>query len=152
MDIGIFIEVDQGSYSKWQCINFVSELMKTNLAHIDYGAISHYTFICKALKTIKGFEKYTAVQRPRFTEHKRWQLPDKGYVDVYGLYRCEFKIDFDEYDHFITTTDTEAKRIIAHKVVESLSNLDRLSKKAAAFDKERFKADIISLFRKNGLL
>ena len=152
MDIGIFIETDQGSYPKWQCINYVSELMKINLAHIDYGAISHFTFVCKALKTTNGFEKFTAAQKPRFTEHRRWQLPDKSYVDVYGLYRCDFKIDFEEYDYFITTTDFEARKIIARKVVESLSYLDRLSKKAAAFDKERFKADIISLFRDNDLL
>ena len=33
------------------------------------------------------------------------------------------------------STDEETKRTIARKVVEPLSNLDRLSKKAAWFDK-----------------
>jgi hypothetical protein len=45
-----------------------------------------------------------------------------------------------------------SKRIIARKVVESLSNLDRLSRKAAGFDKERFKSDVIKLFKDNNLL
>lgn len=45
------------------------------------------------------------------------------------------------------STDEETKRTIARKVVEPLSNLDRLSKKAAWFDKERFKADVIRLFQ-----
>lgn len=50
------------------------------------------------------------------------------------------------------STDEETKRTIARKVVESLSNLDRLSKKAAGFDKERFKADVIRLFQEHDLL
>lgn len=152
MDIGIFIETDQGSYPKWQCINYVSELMKKTMAHIDYGAIKHFTFVCKALRTVPGFETFTAARRPRFTEHKRWQLPDKSIVDVYGSYRCDFKIDFEEYDHFIVATDEVARKIVARKVIESLTILDHLPQKAANFDKERFKTDITSLFRENELL
>lgn len=152
MDIGIFIEVDQGSYPKWQSINYVSELMKNKMAHIDYGTINNFTFVCIAQRTDPGYEKFTAARRPRFSEHKCWQLPDKSIVDVYGLYRCDLKIDYEEYDHFIVATDEEARKIIAHKVIESLSLLDRLPKKAAGFDKERFKTDIISLFRDNELI
>lgn len=40
--------------------------------------------------------------------------------------------------------------MVATKVVESLSSLDRLSKKASAFDKERFKSGVISLFKERG--
>ncbi len=50
------------------------------------------------------------------------------------------------------STDEETKRTIARKVVEPLSNLNRLSKKAADFDKERFKADVIRLFQEHDLL
>ena len=45
------------------------------------------------------------------------------------------------------STDEETKRTIARKVVEPLSNLNRLSKKAAWFDKERFKDDVFRLFQ-----
>ncbi len=45
------------------------------------------------------------------------------------------------------STDEETKRTIARKVVEPLSNLDRLSKKAAWFDKERFKDDVFRVFQ-----
>jgi len=38
------------------------------------------------------------------------------------------------------------------EAVKSLSNLDRLSKKAAGFDKERFRSDVIQLFQEHGLL
>ena len=40
--------------------------------------------------------------------------------------------------------------MVATKVVESLSSLDRLSKKASAFDKERFESGVISLFKERG--
>lgn len=45
------------------------------------------------------------------------------------------------------STDEETKRTIARKVVEPLSNLNRLSKKAAWFDKERFKDDVFRVFQ-----
>ena len=45
------------------------------------------------------------------------------------------------------STDEETKRTIARKVVETFSNLDRLSKKAAGFDKERFKDDVFRVFQ-----
>lgn len=44
------------------------------------------------------------------------------------------------------STDEETKRTIARKVVEPLSNLDRLSKKAAGFYKEHFKDNVFRLF------
>ena len=68
------------------------------------------------------------------------------------LKTINIKIDNEEYDRFIESSDEEATRTIARKVVESLSNLDRLSKKAAGFDKERFKPDVIQLFQEHGLL
>ncbi|MBQ2150031.1 MAG: hypothetical protein II434_00700, partial [Bacteroidales bacterium] len=63
-----------------------------------------------------------------------------------------FNFDADEFKLLISSTDEEAERIIARKVVDSLSYLDRLSKKAAAFDKERFKSDMIQLFKDNNLI
>ena len=97
-------------------------------------------------------EQFASVPRHRFVEHLRVRNLDNSFTDYYGVYTCGFKIDFEEYDAFIESTDEEAKRTIARKVVESLANLDNLSKKAAGFDKDRFKADVIRLFQKYDLL
>ena len=112
----------------------------------------HYWILCKVQKTIGGLEQFASVPRHRFVEHLRVRNLDNSFTDYYGVYTCGFKIDFEEYDAFIESTDEEAKRTIARKVVESLANLDNLSKKAAGFDKDRFKADVIRLFQKYDLL
>ena len=152
MDIGLSISLDSNSEHKTECILDVSNLLESGLKDRNYNVINHYWILCKIVKTIPGLEHITKIPRPRFVEHRRLRNVDNTFTDFYGVYTCGFKIDFEEYDAFIAATDEEAKRTIARKVVESLSNLDRLSKKAADFDKERFKADVIRLFQAHDLL
>ena len=152
MDIGISVFIDKGAYHNVDAIHYVSDLLEKSLATIDYGAINHYLLVCNGMKTIPGFEKWSTPKRHRFVEHDRFRNLDGTVTDCYGVYSCEFSIDFEEYDEFCAATEEEARRIVARKVIESFSSLDRLSKKAKAFDKERFKSDVIRLFRENGLI
>ena len=152
MNIGISISVDLKSDCKSSCIQYVSDLLKSSLKDKDYHVINHYWILCKVVKTIPGFERFTAIPRHRFEEHSRLRNLDNTFTDYYGVYSCGFKIDNEEYDRFIASSDVVGCWTIARKVVESLSNLDRLSKKAAGFDKERFRADVIQLFQEHGLL
>lgn len=131
MNIGLSIVVDTNSTHKSSCMQYVSDLLENSLKDRDYHVINHYWIICQAVKTIPGFERFTAIPRPRFVEHRRLRNLDNTFTDYYGVYSCGFKIDNEEYDRFIASSDKEATRTIARKVVESLSNLDRLSKKAA---------------------
>lgn len=148
MDIGLSVIVDRESDHKLHSIYYIGDLLKENFKDKNYNIINHYWIITQVLKTEPGIEH----PRPRFVEHRRLRNLDNTFTDYYGVYTCGFKIDFEEYDAFIAASDEEAKRTIARKVVESLSNLDRLSKKAAGFDKERFKADVIRLFQEHDLL
>ncbi len=152
MDIGLSISLDFNSEHKIQSILAVSKLLENGLKDMDYSVINHYWILCKVQKTIGVLEQFASVPRHRFVEHLRVRNLDNSFTDYYGVYTCGFKIDFEEYDAFIESTDVEAKRTIARKVVESLANLDNLSKKAAGFDKDRFKADVIRLFQKYDLL
>lgn len=152
MDIRLSVIVDRESDHKLHSIYYIGDLLKENLKDKNYNIINHYWIITQVLKTEPGLERFAAIPRPRFVEHRRLRNLDNTFADYYGVYTCGFKIDFEEYDAFIAATDEEAKRTIARKVVESLSNLDRLSKKAADFDKERFKADVIRLFQEHDLL
>ena len=152
MDIGLSISLDLLSDKKTENILYISNLLENGLRNRTYNVINHYWILCQIIKTIPGLEHFTKIPRHRFVEHLRLRNLDNTFTDYYGVYTCGFKIDFEEYDAFIAATDEEAKRTIARKVVESLSNLDRLSKKAADFDKERFKADVIRLFQEHDLL
>ncbi len=152
MDIGLSIVADTYAKPKVPCMIYISDLLEGNFKDKAYNVIDNYWILCQALKTEPGLERFAAIPRPRFVEHRRLRNLDNTFTDYYGVYTCGFKIDFEEYDAFIAASDEEAKRIIASKVVETLSNLDRLSKKAAGFDKERFKADVIRLFQEHDLL
>lgn len=121
MNIGISISVDLKSDRKSSCIQYVSDLLKSSLKYKDYHVINHYWILCEAVKTIPGFERFTAIPRHRFEEHSRLRNLDNTFTDYYGVYSCGFKIDNEEYDRFIASSDEEATRTIARKVVESLS-------------------------------
>jgi len=152
MYCSIYVRIDSSLGQKSQCIHYVSDLLRESLCNKDYGVIKHYLLSCIAVKTAPGFESWSKEQRPRFVEHSRKKDCFGKYVDFYGLYTCDFKIDGEDYDRFASASEEEARRIVAAKVVESLSSLDRLSKKAAGFDKERFKSDVINLFKEHDLL
>lgn len=152
MDIGLSISVDRKSDTKSDCMIKISELMETYFKEKDYGAINYYWILCEATKTFPGFEKFSSISRPMYKEVRKIRELDGTIKEYFGVYTCGFKIDYEEYDHFVSSTDEEAERIIARKVVDTLSYLDRLSKKAAAFDKERFKSDMIKLFKDNNLI
>ncbi len=152
MNIGLSIVADTNACRKLSSIQYVNILLKDFFKDKDYNVINHYWIVCQILKMTPGFEHFWRVPRQRFDVHRHIRNRDNSFSDYYGVYSCGFNIVDEEYDAFVAATDEEAKRIIARKVVESLSNLDRLSKKAAGFDKERFKADIIRLFQEHDLL
>lgn len=152
MYVSISVVVDKKSYNNRVAIRFVSDLLKNTMDQVDYGAINHYWMACSFLNLGPGFEKWEKVSRPRFSEHRHIMNYDKTYTDYYGVYTCDLPTNHKVYEEFCAATEEEARRIVARLVVESLSNLDRLSKKAAAFDKARFKADVIKLFQDNDLI
>ena len=135
MEIGFNIVVDRDSESKRDSMKKISELMKSFFKDKDYGAINYYWIVCMAVSPDYG--KFASVSRPMFKETYHFLRLDRTREELKGVY---------------TSTDEEAERIIARKVADSLSYLDRLSKKAATFDKERFKSDMIQLFKDNNLI
>ena len=150
MEIGFNIVVDRDSESKRDSMKKISELMKSFFKDKDYGAINYYWIVCMAVSPDYG--KFASVSRPMFKETYHFLRLDRTREELKGVYTCGFNFDADEFKLLISSTDEEAERIIARKVVDSLSYLDRLSKKAAAFDKERFKSDMIQLFKDNNLI
>lgn len=149
MDIRISIIVDKRSDCNCDAIVYVSTLLEEHMAPIDYGVINHFWIVCQATNALPGFDKPI---RPIFREHRHCMNLDKTYTDYYGVYSNGFNIDHDDYEQFVSASKIEARKIVARKVVESLSTLDRLSKKASGFDKERFKSDVIKLFKENELI
>ena len=152
MDTGLSIVTDLGSESKVKCMIKISDLMEDYFKDKDYGMINYYWIVCKAVKTIPGFEKFSSVERPMFKKVRKIRELDGTIKDYFGVYSYGIKFDYEEYDRFVAASDEEAERMIAQKVIDSLSNLDRLSKKAAGFDKERFKSDLIWLFSQHKLI
>ena len=116
MDIGLSIVADTYAKPKVPCMIYISDLLEGNFKDKAYNVIDNYWILCQALKTEPGLERFAAIPRPRFVEHRRLRNLDNTFTDYYGVYTCGFKIDFEEYDAFIAATDEEAKRTIARKV------------------------------------
>ena len=152
MDTGLSIITDLGSEPKVDCMIKISSLMESFFRDKYYGMINYYWIVCMACKTIPGFEKYTSIKRPMFKEVRKIRELDGTIKDYYGVYSYGIKFDYEEYDLLVSATDEKAERMIAQKVVDSLSNLDHISKKAAAFDKDKFRSDLIQLFKDNHLI
>ena len=152
MKIGIFIRSDAGIEPNWESIQYISDLLENSMKEKEYGVINDYLLCCIAIKEMSGLEAWSKARRPRFVQHYRFKDWDGTYVEIEGFYKCDFTIDGGDYERFGVVSENEARRIVAAKVVESLSSLDRLSKKAAGFDKERFKSDVINLFKEHDLL
>ena len=148
MYIGICIISDKGSYENSDAINLVSNLLEYHFKNIEYEAIFNYIIVCYATNC----ELFKPV-RHRFQERRSYiDIMTKEHKVDYGTYSCEFKFTQEEYKYFCAASMSDAAKVIARGVVDTLSNLDRLSKKAAAFDKDHFRAEVVKLFKENDLI
>lgn len=153
MEICLAISVDMVSDIHSRDIVYVSELMRDHFEDYTFGAINHLFIRCDAVDWTHGYEKMGIIPRPRYSIKKRWLNYDNvTYRELYGVYTCGFAIRGDDYHAFVSMSNEDARKFVAKKVLETLTCLDMLPKKASTFDKDSFKVEIVKLFRENGLI
>ena len=130
-------------------LNKIIALLHHHFNTIEYESMDVFEIVFIALdESIK----YDA-KRPRYQAHQHYyQKFLKEYIDINGEYTCYYRFTPEEYDVLVNGSDEDANKVIARGVVDSLSNLDRLSRKAAAFDKDHFRAEVVKLFKENDLI
>ena len=122
----------------------------------DYGDDVRSVVIIVFLTSYRG--AITRPFRPRYVFHKEslsircdeFGNPLSTIID--RRFYFEAVIQGDLYDEILKAPNHRKEQILAECVVNSLFNIDKLPKRLKDFDKEAFKADMISLFRSLGLI
>jgi hypothetical protein len=147
MKFELTVEVSEGVADKTRLIHKLSGTLFAHFADKHYGndVIQIYIrIICVAPE----FDWFSTIRKPRykfFGKHVR----DGVEIVEDRVFSFSVKID---YETFKNQTDEENNKMLASKILGSLSNLDALPKKVKDFDKERFREDMRTFLEAQKLL
>jgi hypothetical protein len=142
MIFGISVEHDHYMRSRVPSVLFLNSILKYYLLDKDYGnGINRYFIGFVGIKTTPGYEHWYQERKPRY---RSYIAEDE--VTLINQFSYDIKIDMAEYDMFITLSDGDCLNHLGHRILISLSYLDKLPKKVKNFDKERFKQDMKCFF------
>ncbi|GAA0875034.1 hypothetical protein GCM10009118_14420 [Wandonia haliotis] len=135
-------------------INDFSKQINAYIKVRDYGNdIYQYLVSIDVVNPSEGYEHLYKDFKPKYTEYKALINKFSGdKMEIEKQFHYSIKITGELFDEFISTTETEGRKILAQELLKSLSNLDALPKKVKDFDKERFKADMEAFFKEQNLL
>lgn len=144
MNFNITLIIDTEASKKSILINNLSLDMQEYFSTKDYGEdLQNYTLGFKCVFTPDGFKNFFKKKKPvyvsdristnRFTGEKH---------HMYKLFIDNITIEAEEYEDFVSGSDYDSLHLVKSKILESLSNLDKLPKSVKDFDKERFKEDM----------
>lgn len=147
-------EIDSEAYVKMPIVKSFSNEIGKYFKNRNYGNdLKSIIIIPIIVKHIVGFEEWYKVRKPKFIERKDLQNRITGKrIIIEKEFIIETRLNNEEYNTFISSTDEDIKKLLAREILSSLSNLDALPKKVKDFDKERFKADMHEFFKEKNLI
>ena len=121
----------------------------------DYGNDVKKITIIPVLTPYRG---YIRPRRPRYIAYEEYKTPFCGedgqriikIIDRWFYF--DVLIQGELHDEILVAPNSRKEEILARCVIKSLVNVDQLPKRLKDFDREAFKADMISLFRSLGLI
>lgn len=140
IDIG-FNFLSKDCVSKKPAINEMSEACKNLFASNYYGeSIEKILIGLIAVEPI--YDAFAKPRRPRYTEHKETMAFGSIPIVTHKTLEIEIKLDFEQ---FLAAEGKELQKMVAKEVLNALHSL-KLPKKVTDFDKDKFVADLDSLF------
>ena len=148
MKFTLALTLDKDAQSKASTINDFFKQVNAFVQSKDYGnGIIEYFIIFRVINPPIGYEHLHKDFKPKFIEHKSLTNKLTGEpLIIEKQFSYSIKIQGEKFKSFIATTENESKKILASEILNSLYNLDALSKKVKDFDMERFKADMQQFF------
>ncbi len=119
-----------------------------NLITSNYYGESIETMLIGLIVVEPIYDSFAKPRRPRYTEHQETLAFGSIPIVIHKTLEIEIKMD---YKQVITEEDEELRKIVAKEVLNTLRSM-KLPKKVTDFDKDRFVADITSLFKLEHLL
>lgn len=139
--------MDTRAGGKSHILTNLSTHMKAFFKDRDYGAdLLNYTLGFTGVLAPEGFGHFFEKKKPLYVSDRTTKNRFTGEQHhMYRLFIDSIVIEPDEYEDFVSGTDYNSLQLVKAKILESLSNFDRLPKKVKDFDKERFKIDMITV-------
>ena len=113
------------------------------------GDIDHIFIGCICIKTLPGYEDWFKARRPRLQKESTVQLLDGNKKVIYNSFSFDFKIDPDEYEYFVNSSDSESQHFIEEKIIKLQATKRALSndllKSEASFFTSITKAEWLSM-------
>ncbi len=154
MKFKLQIEVaDEAIFPKSNLIREFSNAVNSELTVKNYGKdIEQYSIGLLIVNPPIGYEQWYKVKKPAYVNYKETiSKHSNEKIILTNCFAIELKITGKEYEIFLGPNE-ESEKVLAKKILESLSNLDFLPKKVKDFDKERFKNDMRLFFKDKGYI
>lgn len=154
MEFGITQEVDNKSGDKSYLVQKISDNLENFLKNRSYGEdVETFLIGFVAIKTKPGYEEWYKERKPKYIDYRLTKSRLTGLpLETIKQYSYDIKFDYELYDEFVNGTEEESCKLLARKILDSFSHLDKLPKKIKDFDKEKFKSDVEEFFKSNNLL
>ena len=127
--------------TKRQTIKDMSETTNNSIASNYYGA-SIEKMLIGLIAVEPVYDAFAKPRRPRYTEHKETMAFGSIPIVTHKTLEIEIKLDFEQ---FLAAEGKELQKMVAKEVLNVLHSL-KLPKKVTDFDKDKFVADLDSLF------
>ena len=135
------------SEPKKKIIKRLSDLVKNAVSINNYGK-SIETILIGLIAVEPIYDQFSKPRRPRYIEHKETVIFGSIPAVFHKLLDIEIKMN---YEQFLTADEEAFCRIVATEVLNTLHTL-KLPKKVTDFDKDRFVADVESVFKAEHLI
>lgn len=132
---------------KQDIIKKLSDLVNTVVSLKGYGH-SIETLLVGLIVVESIYDTLAKPRRPRYTEHKETMAFGTIPIVIYKTLEIEIKLD---YELVLTADDEALCKIVATEVRNTLRTL-KMPKKVTDFDKDRFVADVESVFKAEHLI
>lgn len=144
MKFSISLTTDNRLQAKSELVSDLSNKLTTYFSDRTYGEdIQNYIIGFTCVFTPEGFKNLFTKKKPTYVSDKTsTNRFTGGKIRFFKLFIDNITIEEDEYEDFVSDKDYDSLELLKTKILESLSNLDKLPKAVKDFDKEKFKMDM----------
>jgi hypothetical protein len=149
MNFGITLETESSIYKKTAVVRELSRIIKEFLSDKNYGNGVQHMFIgiiCK--KERAGYEDWYKPRKPKYKSEESIEYAVGKFKKNYNIFTYDVKLN---YEAFKIKNEETRFQYLAQSLLKSFDNLDSLPKKIKDFDKEKFKLDLASFLKEQGI-
>lgn len=154
MKIKITLEIDSSFAFKFDDINNMSIDLENYFRNKDYGTDVKEIFIgLICIETSSDVNHLFKVRKPKYIDFKKIVSRLTGQeIVIQKNFSYDLKLDYRTLDDFKQSNQKDGLKILALELINSLENLNFLSKKVKSFERIKFENDFKAFFKANSII